>query len=224
MAEMSANFKVKNVEALWPKINTTYRFDNAENRSVTCSAFDDGAEYSMQFKMTESQAKELYKEMAKSFMTKKAKGWPEKLKMPFAKDEDGMYIGKARLKGAYGQDATRKPSQYDAKGNKLDVDFLLTTGSKVNVLVSFYPWFMRGEAGVSLRLRAVQVLKYIPMEEPSPFEEEDGFDSSADLDNAFQEEQKVEEPKKLVKKSDPVKPPNQQTDDELSDIVDNWDD
>ena len=83
---------------------------------------------------------------------------------------------------------------------------------------------MRGEAGVSLRLRAVQVLKYIPMEEPSPFEEEDGFDSSADLDNAFQEEQKVEEPKKLVKKSDPVKPPNQQTDDELSDIVDNWDD
>ena len=35
MAEMSANFKVKNVEALWPKINTTYRFDNAENRSVT---------------------------------------------------------------------------------------------------------------------------------------------------------------------------------------------
>ena len=79
MAEMSANFKVKNVEALWPKINTTYRFDNAENRSVTCSAFDDGAEYSMQFKMTESQAKELYKEMAKSFMAKKAKGWPEKL-------------------------------------------------------------------------------------------------------------------------------------------------
>ena len=178
----------------------------------------------MQFKMTEAQAKELYKEMAKSFMSKKAKGWPEKLKMPFAKDEDGMYIGKARLKGAYGQDATRKPSQYDAKGNKLDVDFLLTTGSKVNVLVSFYPWFMRGEAGVSLRLRAVQVLKYIPMEEPSPFEEEDGFDSSADLDSAFQEEQKVEEPKKLVKKSDPVKPPNQQTDDELSDIVDNWDD
>ena len=28
MAEMSANFKVKNVEALWPKINTTYRFDS----------------------------------------------------------------------------------------------------------------------------------------------------------------------------------------------------
>ena len=105
MAEMSANFKVKNVEALWPKINTTYRFDNAENRSVICSAFDDGAEYSMQFKMTESQAKELYKEMAKSFMTKKAKGWPEKLKMPFAKDEDGMYIGKARFCLLYTSDA-----------------------------------------------------------------------------------------------------------------------
>ena len=58
MAEMSANFKVKNVEALWPKINTTYRFDNAENRSVTCSAFDDGAEYSMPVSYTHLRAHE----------------------------------------------------------------------------------------------------------------------------------------------------------------------
>ncbi len=90
MAEMSANFNVKKIEALWRKINTTYRFDSAENRSVTCSAFDDGAEYSMQFKMTESQAKELYKEMVKSFKAKKVKGWPEKIKMLFAKEETGM--------------------------------------------------------------------------------------------------------------------------------------
>ena len=229
---MTENYKIQNVEALWPKINTTYRFDRDENRSVPCSALDDGSEYSMQFKMNEEKAKALYKEMAKSYIAKKQKGWPEKLAMPFEKDEDGMYIGKARLKGAYGTDPTRKPAQYDAKGNKLDNDFLLTTGSSVNILISFYPWSMRGNAGVSLRLKAVQVVKYIPREEPSPFESVEGFNASDDIAEAFGDalpeptKEVIEEPKKLVKKS--ATPPKADstptTDDELSSIVENWDD
>ena len=39
--------------------------------------------------------------------------------VPFTKDDDGMYIGKAKLKGAYGKDATNKPKQYDAKNKEL---------------------------------------------------------------------------------------------------------
>ena len=225
---MTENYKIKNVEALWPRINTTYKFDVSENKSVPCSALDDGAEYSLQFKMKEDTAKSLYKEMSSMYKTKKQKGWPEKLTFPFEKDDDGIYVGKAKLKGAYGTDPTRKPTHYDAKGNRLDGDFGLTTGSTINILVSFYPWSMRGVGGVSLRLRAVQVLKYIPIEEPSPFEEEEGFDSSTETDNEFSSvdsamvEEEVEEPKKLVKKSAP--PTTQQTDDELSSIVDKWDD
>ena len=68
MTQMSANYKIRDVEALWPKINTTYKFDSTENRSVPCSALDDGAEYSMQFKMSEAQAKALYKEMSLSLI------------------------------------------------------------------------------------------------------------------------------------------------------------
>ena len=225
---MSESYKIENVEALWPKINTTYRFDSTENRSVPCSALDDNSEYSLQFKMDEATAQSLYKKMNTAYKAKKQKGWEDKLPLPFEKDEEGIFIGKARLKGSYGADPTKKPSQYDAKGNKLDSDFRLTTGSKINVLVGFYPWHMGGRSGVSLRLKAVQVVKYIPMEEPSPFDKVEGFDSSSDIDEVFSDttkEEVIEEPKKLTPKPEKKEvKTTQQADIEVSDIIYNWDD
>ena len=157
------------------------------------------------------------------------------------KEEDGTYTHKASLKGAYGKDATFKPVQYDAKSVKLPDDFMLTTGSTVNVAVTFTPYNMR-EAGVSLRLRAVQVIKYVPMEAASPFGAvEGGFQFSAE-ENPFEiaeapakapaeavtdelfgddEPAKVEEPKKVVKKKAPAP---KASDDALADIVADWDD
>ena len=116
------------------------------------------------FRMTTDQAKELWDNMAKAYIAKKESSWPAKFDRPFKKEEDGSWTFKAKLKGAYGSDATRKPTQYDAKGVKPDDDFLLTTGSKVNIAMCLVPYNMR-EAGVSLRLRAVQVIKYKPMKE-----------------------------------------------------------
>ena len=52
---------------------------------------------------------------------------------------------------------------------------LVTTGSTVNIAVSFVPYDMGGKQNVSLRLRGVQVIKYIPYEDKNPFEETDGF-------------------------------------------------
>ena len=48
---------IKNVEALWPKINTTYHFDSKAGRSVACDPKADGAEYSIQFRMDNDTAK-----------------------------------------------------------------------------------------------------------------------------------------------------------------------
>jgi hypothetical protein len=191
--------------------------------------------------MTKDQAKALFMEMVKAYEAKKEKGWPDKFDMPFKKEEDGTYTHKASLKGAYGKDATFKPVQYDAKSVKLPDDFMLTTGSTVNVAVTFTPYNMR-EAGVSLRLRAVQVIKYVPMEAASPFGAvEGGFQFSAE-DNPFEvaeapapapaevvtdelfgddEPAKVEEPKKVVKKKAPAP---KASDDALADIVADWDD
>jgi len=173
MAVTNSQYIVSNVEALWPRINKTYKFDNTENRTIPCDAFDEGAKYETRFRMSKAQAKALFVEMVKAYETKKEASWPEKFDMPFKKEEDGTYSHKASLKGAYGKDATFKPVQYDSKGVKLPEDFMLTTGSTVNVAVTFTPYFMR-EAGVSLRLRAVQVIKYVPMEASSPFSAVEG--------------------------------------------------
>ena len=58
------NYKIANVEALYPRINKTYKFDSGENRSVPCDPLDDGAAYEMSFKMNETQAKALMTAMA----------------------------------------------------------------------------------------------------------------------------------------------------------------
>ena len=217
---------IKNVEALWPKINTTYHFDKKVNKSMPCDALADGAEYSIQFRMDNDTAKNLYQAMSKSYQANKKDSWPDKLARPFIKDDDGMYTHKANLKGAYKNEVTKKPLQVDAKGNSLPDDFLLTTGSTVNVAVQFVPYDMGGKQNVSLRLRGVQVIKYIPYEDKNPFEETDGYVFEAKEDNPFdaedtEVEDAVAEPKKVAKKPSP---PTKDADGNLSSIVDDWDD
>jgi hypothetical protein len=234
--ETYMNYKIKGVEALYPRINKTYKFDSSENRSVPCDVLDDGAAYEMSFKMNETQAKELMSAMASVYKEKRESKWPEKFPVPFTKDDEGMYIGKAKLKGAYGKDATSKPKQYDAKNKELPDDFQLTTGSTVNLAVVLVPYSM-ANAGVSLRLRAVQVTKYIPLQVASPFDSVDGFsadeisdddespffeietESSSEVDNVI--ELPVEEPKKKAAKVKTAAPKEKE---DLSDLVDAWDD
>ena len=233
MANTNSSYIIENVEALWPRINKPYRFDNAENRTVPCDPFDDNAKYEIKFRMTKDQAKSLYKAMSAAYEERKEKGWPAKVEMPFTKDDDDMYVYKASLKGAYGKEATLKPVQVDSNGSKLPEDFMLTTGSTVNVAVIFVPYNMR-EAGISLRLKAVQVIKYVPMESTTPFGKvEGGFTYEKD-DNPFEvveakptsnviegEFGDTPEPKKVSKKATP-KP--KKTDADLASIVDDWDD
>ena len=245
------SYIIENVEILYPRINQPYKFDQAagENgKSVPCDPFDDGAKYETKFRMDKDQAKALYGQMDAAYQKAKEKGWPEKIDFPFEKQEDSSFVGKAVLKAAYGKDATNPPKQFDAKSKELPEDFKLTTGSTANVAVTFYPYNMR-DAGVSVRLRAVQVIKYLPMEAASPFGVvADGFEM--DSDNPFEtvtanvasaqvnadqkpavvsddlfgddtaEEAPVEQPKKTAKKKS-VAP--KQEDKDLASIVDNWD-
>ena len=234
------NHLIEDVEVLYPRINKTYRFNSAENRSVPCDPFDDGAAYSMQFRMDSAQAKELMGAMAKAYAEKREAKWPEKIPMPFKKEEDGSFVGKVTLKGAYGKEATSKPMQVDAKNKPLGDDFMLTTGSTANIAVVLFPYNMR-EAGVSLRLRGVQVTKYVPVQTTSPFGVVEGFTSDSD-DNMFADvtaaapvtaeevevveevevaEAPVEEPKKKVVKQKSSAPKDEA---DLSAIVDGWDD
>jgi len=172
-------YKIENVEALWPRINRTYKFDSGERKSVPCDPKDPAAAFDMAFRMTKEQAKDLWNAMCKAYKEKADPSWPDKPTNPFKEDE-GFYIGKAKLKGNYNGEPTKKPKQYDAKGIALPDDFMLTTGSMVNIAITFTPYNMR-EAGVSLRLRAVQVLRYNEPEERNPFEEVAGYSGLTDV-------------------------------------------
>lgn len=102
-------------------------------------------------------------------------------------------------------------------------------------------------AGVSLRLRAVQVTKYLPVQVASPFDSVDGFNADdiaeedenpfaevetesssvvevdSDIDDAFDEpaEEPIEEPKKKAAKVKTAAPKEKE---DLSELVDAWDD
>jgi len=242
MAEAnSMSHIIRGVIAQYPRVNRPYRFDQTageRGKSVPCDPSDDGAKYETGFRMTKEQAKELYKAMTAAYAEKKQAKWPVKLPTPaevFSEQEDGTYTGKAVLKGAYGEQLTAKPSQYDAKNKKLDDDFMLTTGSKIHVQVTFVPYSMR-DHGVSLRLRAIQVIDLKPMEDYSPFGAEDGFsideapesvfgfeidDTPADVAVApdTRSEEAPEPVKKVTKKT---APPPKETDDGLGDILSDW--
>jgi hypothetical protein len=226
---------IRGVQALYPRVNSPYRFDTAagaKGKSVPCGPMDEGAKYELQVRMSKAQAKELYAAMSAAYAARKEKSWPAKLGMPFGEDEDGTYTGKTVLKAAYGAETTEKPLQVDAKNNSLPADFQLTTGSVVNIQVSLVPYNMR-DNGVSLRLRSVQVISYKPQETYSPFDVEEGFTfedapvvtgfeetavpapAPADLDDVFDAEPTV----KTAKANTPT--PKEES---LDDLVEGWDD
>ena len=225
---------VEDVEALWPKINRPYRFDNKEKRSVPCDATDDQAKYEIDFRMNKGQAQDLWKAMSGAYASQKQESWPDKIKNPFKKEEEGgTFTFKSKLSAAYNGNATPAPAQYDAKNKQLDERFELTTGSTVNERVVFVPYSIdKDRTGVSLRLKGVQVTNYVPRKSISPFKAVDGFtseDSSDDnpfeevvVDTASEEEDilEVEEPKKMSKKS--AAPKEEKS--EIADVLSQWDD
>ena len=246
-----STYIIKNVEALYPHLDQPYKFDSKAGKrgqSVPCDAADDGAGYELNFNMNKDQAKALYKVMQDAYVNHKGrdKSWPDKLDMPFekSKNDTDLFVGKARLKAMYGTQATKPPAQYDAKNQPLESGFKLTTGSTVNIAVELVPYKMAA-TGVSLRLRGVQVLKYLPYKPPSPFDAEEGFSAdensgspfeSNDGDDMFEsedtpkpaadpdpfddEEEEVKEPVKRKKKKDETP----DDDDDIADIIDVWGD
>ena len=231
---MSEQYVIKRTAALYPKLDKTYRYDNEQQRSVSCGATDDGAEYSVNFVMDDPTAKALWSYMKTTYAEEKKKNWPD-IKNPFKKTDDGMWTHKANLKGAYNGDKTKKPSQFDAKTNELPDDFQLTSGSIVNIAVKGIPYSGSMGAGCSLRLQAVQVLKLAERKQPNPFSAEDGYNSKEDnpfaveiedaeiVEEVAEEvvEEVVEEPTKVVKKTASAPPKD---DSDLSSIIDDWDD
>ena len=244
MAEQKEDltYRLDNVEAKYPRIDRTYRWSNADSMTVPCEPKEANAAYSLSFLMDKSQADALWKRMREVYTArqKTESSWPNKFAKPFTETDDGRWEHKTVLKGAYGKAATRPPMVVDSVNKKLGEDFKLTSGSTVNLSFVFVPYYMATGvgAGVSLRLRAVQVVDYVPMKESSPFDSvEGGFsagstdnvspfgakvekEATADAEEDWEDEAPVKEPKKMqVKKAAPKEEKQ-----ELAAVIDDWDD
>lgn len=235
---------IKNVTARYPRLDQPYKFDRKagpNGKSVPCDATVQGASYDLDFVLTKAQAKELHGLMQDAYTNAagRDKSWPKKLEINFKKHDGGTFVGKATRKASYDGVPTSPPVQFDSKNKPLGSDFMLTTGSVINIAVDFIPYKIEasGATGVSLRLRGVQVLEYVPYKAPSPFDEEDGFTSDEDSSNPFEsadeeveekpeadpfdddEEEEVKEPVKRKKKKD-----DDDDEDDIEDIIANWGD
>jgi hypothetical protein len=85
---------INGVTARYPRLNTTYKFDSVEQRSVKCDPLDDGAAYETQFVMESDTAKTLHGLCMEAWKNAAAmdtkKKWPEKPSLlPYKKTDDG---------------------------------------------------------------------------------------------------------------------------------------
>ena len=235
MAEAKVHL-IERVIALYPRLDQTYRYDKKippKGKTVPCGPTEENAKFEMDFKMTESQAKELYSHMKTAYKAEAAKDWPDMPKPVevFDRDDEGNFVGTVQLKGQFNGKITEPPLIVDSNNKKLPPEFRLTTGSLVNLGVNLVPYNMSSH-GVSLRIKAVQVIELSEKKTHSPFavvddgwslDDEDDpstvFLSTADT--APVEEDEVSAPKKVSKKAEGAAPP---PDEDLASIVDDWDD
>tara|TARA_R110002153_G_scaffold224235_1_gene376783 strand:- start:185 stop:1474 length:1290 start_codon:yes stop_codon:yes gene_type:complete len=234
---MSNNsYILKNVKARYPRIDQPYKFDSkagVKGKSVPCDAIEDGACYELGFVMSKDQAKDLYTAMSAAYKEAKDSSWPDKLELPFTQ-LDGELVGKTKLKASYNKKPTGRPALFDSQNASLPEDFMLTTGSTISVAMELIPYSM-ATSGVSLRLRGVQVIDYIPYKPASPFDVESGFSSVdapaaesvedifgglADAEDEVEEAMVEPEPVKRQKKKET--PTEKDTSDSLASVIDAW--
>jgi len=147
--------------------------------------FNPLGEYSVKLSLPREDAKELVALMKAELKTYKEnnsiKGTD---KFNIAKDEEaGTLTFKTKLPAIIplkdGTQWEQKLAIYDAKGNLMPKDISIWSGTQGKLQVELRPYSMAGNTGVSLRLKAVQVIELVEgeskSENESPFEEEEGY-------------------------------------------------
>ena len=173
-------YKIKNAEALWPKLVEPFTFDEAQNRSVKTRRDDKEGSYELNLIVTSKEAGEIAKKMKEAYAEKAAAtpNWPtggqtwspKSVDDLFKKDDSGAYIVKCVQKTYC--DPTTKPKQFMLDGTKCADDYELTTGSKVHCVVSFFCWKFGQKTGVTIQPKAVMVVEHVEREESNPFADE----------------------------------------------------
>jgi len=247
------NPKIK-VTALFPKLNQPYRWDEKKQRTLPCRYEDTNAGFSTQFIMDSATAKSLYQLMKQAYDAKSNGRWDTFKMPFVKDDDGNYRANArtgALFMTKSGRTIRNVVQQRDAKGQLLPTDFELTSDSRISLQVTLNPGKTHstkvenlGDHTVTMWLDQILVHDLAPRKEYNPFGVTSGsFDSSSQNDNDAPQEDNpfdekpvekpveeadpfddgpVKEPKKAAKKT--ALPPTAATDDDLSSIVDDWDD
>lgn len=154
-------FMFKNVELRYPRLNQTYRYNNAAKRSEACQKTVQGAAWSCAWVMPADEAKKMFAELKAHYESCGAKGEFKKV-FGMKKLDDGMVEFRAKRNGVNGKgEENSAPRVIDGMKNDL-VDRAIWSGSKGSVRAIAYPTTdPDGVAGISLILDIVQVTEAV---------------------------------------------------------------
>ena len=152
--------------------------------------FSEAGEYKVTLKVAKSDATEMLKLYNKAIedslklaeQNQKGKGIKNAPK-PFT-EEDNFVFFKFKMKATGVNQKTKekfsqRPQLFDAKKNPIPLSTLIWGGSKMRVAYNLVPYYtpMLG-AGITARLKAVQVISLVEGKDSNLFSKEDGYETT----------------------------------------------
>jgi len=152
--------------------------------------FSEAGEYKVTLKVAKSDATEMLKLYNKAIedslklaeQNHKGKGIKNAPK-PFT-EEDNFVFFKFKMKATGVNQKTKekfsqRPQLFDAKKNPIPLSTLIWGGSKMRVAYNLVPYYtpMLG-AGITARLKAVQVISLVEGKDSNLFDKEDGYETT----------------------------------------------
>ena len=166
--------------------------------------FNELGEYKVTLKVAKQDASEMVKEIEKSIEDSLAKAEKENkgksvksAPKPYKEESDHVFF-KFKMKASgvnkkTQEKFTQRPQLLDSKKNPISPSMSIWGGSIMKIAYQPVPYFtpMLG-AGVSLRLKAVQVIKLVEGKSNNIFKEEDGFEAKPEKENSNAQSQEVQ--------------------------------
>jgi len=157
--------------------------------------FSEAGEYKVTLKVNKSDASKMlgeYKQAIDDSLIKAEKENKGKTiqSAPIPYTEEGDYVFfKYKLKATGTNFKTKekfsqRPALFDAKNNPIDNSILIFGGSKMKIAYSLVPYFtpMLG-AGITARIKAVQVIELVEGKQMNLFDKEDGYEAKSESQN-----------------------------------------
>ena len=165
-------------EAIYPHLNKPdVRFSEAGEYKVTLKVAKSDA--TAMLKLYNSAIEDALKFAEQNHKGKGIKNAPK----PFT-EEDNIVFFKFKMKATGVNQKTKekfsqRPQLFDAKKNPIPLSTLLWGGSKMRVAYNLVPYYtpMLG-AGITARLKAVQVISLVEGKDSNLFSKEDGYETT----------------------------------------------